>query len=54
MVGQLSVPKFNNPESSSLSENPKDFSITEKSLKLLEDIIIPYANSEPSELAVEE
>ena len=45
-----SFPKFKFPESFSLSANPKHFSNTEESLKLLKDIIIPYVNSERTKL----
>lgn len=39
-------PKFKFPERVSLSENPKHLSNTEESLKLLEEIIIPYVKDE--------
>ena len=49
---QQSFTKFSFPKSFSLTVNPKHFSITEGSVKLLEEIIIPYVNCERSELGV--
>ena len=48
-----SLPKFKFPESFSLSANPKHFSNTAKSLKLLDEIIIPYDKSERERLKLE-
>ena len=41
-----SLPKFKFPESFSLSANPKHFSNTAESLKLLDEIIIAYVENE--------
>jgi len=41
-----SFPKFKFPDSFSLSANEKHYSNTTESLKLLDEIIIPYVNSE--------
>ena len=50
-----STPKFNFPKSfSSLSANPKHFSNTEESLKLLAEIIIPYVNSERENIGLKQ
>ena len=48
-----SFPRFNFPNSFSLSANPKHFSNTQESLKLLDEVIIPYINSERENLGVE-
>ena len=48
-----SFPRFNFPNSFSLSANPKHFSNTQESLKLLHEVIIPYINSERENLGVE-
>jgi len=40
-----SFPKFKFPELFSLSANPKHFSNTTESLKLLDEIIIPYVKN---------
>ena len=45
-----SFPKIKFPDTFSLSANPKHFSNTEKSLKLIEEIIIPYIESERKKL----
>ena len=37
-----SLPKFKFPDNFSLSVNPKHYSNTEESLKILEEVIIPY------------
>ena len=47
-----SFPKFNFPDSFTLSVNLKHFSNTAESLKLLKDIIIPYLDTEREELRV--
>lgn len=49
-----SYPKFKFPESFSLSANPKHFSNTEESLKLLDEIIIPYVKRERTKLGLSE
>ena len=41
-----SFPRFRFMDSFSLSANPKHFSNTEESLKLLDEIVIPYVESE--------
>ena len=51
---QQSFPKFDFPDSFSLSANPKHFSNTEESIKLLDDIIIPYFKCEQSKLRIGE
>ena len=48
-----SLPKFKFPELFSLSANPKHFSNTMKSLKLLDEIIIPYVRNEQERLKLE-
>ena len=48
-----SLPKFKFPESFSLSANPKYFSNTTESLKLLDEIIIPYVKNERERLKLE-
>ena len=48
-----SLPKLKFPESFSLSANPKHFSNTTESLKLLDEIIIPYDKSERERLKLE-
>ena len=48
-----SLPKFKFPELFSLSANPKHFSNTMKSLKLLDEIIIPYVRNEHERLKLE-
>ena len=45
-----SFPKFDFPDSFGFSVNPKQFSNTAESLKLLEHIIIPYLNTEREKL----
>ena len=45
-----SFPKAKFPDTFSLSANPKHFSCTEESLKLIEEIIIPYIESERKKL----
>ena len=45
-----SFPKVKFPDTFSLSANPKHFSNTEESLKLIEEIIIPYIESERKKL----
>ena len=45
-----SFPKVKFPDTFSLSANPKHFSNTEESLKLIEEIIIPYIESERKQL----
>ena len=47
-----SFPKFSFPDSFSLSANPKHFSNTAESLKLLEEIIITYLDTEQEKLRV--
>ena len=47
-------PIFIFPKLFSLSANSKDFSNTEESLRWLEEIMIPYVNSERSKLGVRE
>ena len=49
-----SFPKFKFPKSFSLSANPKHFSNTNESLKLLDEIIIPYVETERKRLNLEE
>ena len=48
-----SLPEFKFPESFSLSANPKHFSNTTESLKLLDKIIIPYVKNERERLKLE-
>ena len=48
-----SFPKFKFPETFSLSVNPRHFSNTEKSLKFLEETIIPYVKDEREKLKLE-
>ena len=48
-----SLPKLKFPESFSLSANPKNFSNTTESLKLLDKIIIPYVKNERERLKLE-
>ena len=48
-----SLPKFKFPESLSLSANPKHFSNTTESLKLLDEIIILYVKNEREQLKLE-
>ena len=43
-----SIPRYNFPENFCLSANPKHFSNTEKSLKYLDEVIIPYVVKERS------
>ena len=45
-----SLPKFKFPESFALSANPKHFSNTTESLRLLNKIIIPYVKKERERL----
>ena len=47
------LPKFEFPESFSLSANSKHFSNTTESLKLLDEIIIPYVKNEGKQLKLE-
>ena len=49
-----SFPKFKFPKSFSLSANPKHFSNINESLKLLDEIIIPYVEIERKRLNLEE
>ena len=49
-----SFPRFKFPDSFSLSANPKHFSNTEESLKLLDEIVIPYVESERKRLDLEQ
>ena len=51
---QQSFPKFDFPDSFNLSVNPKHFSNTEESIKMLDDIIIPYVKCERSNLGIGE
>ena len=46
--------RFRFPDSFSLSANPKHFSNTEESLKLLDEIVIPYVESERRRLDLEQ
>ena len=48
-----SIPKFKFPKSFSLSANPKHYSNTEESLKLLNEVIIPYVNAEREKLGLD-
>ena len=48
-----SLPRFKFPESFSLSANPKHYSNIEESLKLLDEVIIPYVISERERLLLE-
>ena len=48
-----SLPRFKFPEPFSLSANPKHYSNTEESLKLLDGVIIPYVVSERERLLLE-
>ena len=41
-----SLPRFKFPDSFSLSCNPKHYSNTEESLKLIDEILVPYVNSQ--------
>ena len=45
-----SLPKFDFPESFSLSANPKHYSNTVESIKLIEEIIVPYVEKERASL----
>ena len=51
---QQSFPKFDFPDSFSLSANPKHFSNTDESIKLLDDIVILYVKCERSKLGIGE
>ena len=46
-----SLPRFKFPESFSLSVNPKHFSNTEESVKIVNEIIVPYVEAEREKLA---
>ena len=48
-----SIPKVDFPKGFSLSANPKHFSNEEQSLKLLQDIIIPYMQKERDRLGLD-
>ena len=48
-----SLPELKFPESFSLNANPKHFSNTTESLKLLDEIIIPYVKNEGKQLKLE-
>ena len=45
-----SLPQFEFPQSFSLSMNPKHFSNTAESLKIIDEIIVPYLTSKRNEL----
>ena len=45
-----SLPKYKFPESFSLSVNPKHFSNTEESIKIIEEIFLPYVEEEREKL----
>ena len=45
-----SLPKFDFPESFSLSADPKHYSNTAESIKLIEEIIVPYVEKERASL----
>ena len=45
-----SLPRFKFPESFSLSVNPKHFSNTEESIKIIEEIVVPYVNRQRERL----
>ena len=45
-----SLPRFKFPESFSLSANPKHFSNKAESLKVIEEIILPYVKQKRQEL----
>ena len=47
------LPKFKFPESFSFRANPKHFSNKTESIKLLDEIIIPYVKNEPERLKLE-
>ena len=48
-----SLPRFNFPKSFSLSVNPKHYSNEQESIKVLEEIIIPYVKKEREQLGME-
>ena len=41
-----SLPRFKFPESFSLSVNPKHYSNTLESIKIIDEVIIPYVNAQ--------
>ena len=45
-----SLPRFNFPDSFSLSANPKHFSNTVESIKVIEEVVIPYIEKQRQEL----
>ena len=47
---ERSIPKFQFPKSFALSANPKHFSNTDETLKLTDDIILPYIQHERANL----
>ena len=47
---EKSLPRFNFPESFSLSANPKHFSNTAESIKVIEEVVIPYIEKQRQEL----
>lgn len=50
---QQSLPRVKFPPTFSLSANPKHYSNEEKSIKLLNEIIIPYLKKERNSLGLE-
>ena len=48
-----SLPRVNFPKSFSLSANPKHYSNEQESIKVLEEIIIPYVKKERERLGME-
>ena len=48
-----SIPRVNFPKSFSLSANPKHYSNEQESIKVLEEIIIPYVKKERERLGME-
>ena len=48
-----SLPRVNFPKSFSLSANPKHYSNEQESIKVLEEIIIPYIKKESEQLGME-
>ena len=47
-----SIPRVDFPSSFSLSANPKHFSNTEESIKVINEVIVPYITSKSRELGL--
>ena len=47
---EKNLPRFNFPESFSLGANPKHFSNTAESIKVIEEVVIPYIEKQRQEL----